>query len=345
MFRIRLLGALVALALVVVSQPAHAVLEIEANMATLPQTTNNQTSFNTVNFKEAFSVAPIVIVLPSNEGADPSAVRIKNVTSTGFEIAQVEPLNLDGQHAAMTVHYLAVTPGSYVFKDVTIEAGTHDTTTQIGGAGLGGGYDALSFTADFGSPPALLTTIQTLNNESATDPPPSGPSDPWLTVATKAVTGTGADVSLERAETGGAAGTVDVDESIGYVAISVGSGTLGGVDYQAFISGDIIDGWGNSGATVNYPSPFGADPLVLASLATRDGADGGWLRRGAISETGVQLLLDEDTFNDGERNHTTERASVVAFGQMFHATIPEPMTALLGVMGLGALAMRRRRMA
>lgn len=63
--------------------------------------------------------------------AIPQAIRIRNVTTTGFEAAQVEPANVDGVQEAMTMHYLAVEPGTHELPDGTrVLADTVSTTKQ-----------------------------------------------------------------------------------------------------------------------------------------------------------------------------------------------------------------------
>jgi len=55
--------------------------------------------------------------LATNAGGDPSALRIRNVTTTGFQVAQVEPEGSDGPHISMTVDYLAIVQGDYTLAD------------------------------------------------------------------------------------------------------------------------------------------------------------------------------------------------------------------------------------
>ena len=87
-----------------------------------------------------------------------------------------------------------------------------------------------------------------------------------------------------------------------------GTGVAGSV-FEFFLSGDIIDGWDDTGTkgagrAVNFtPSLFSAAPYAVASLARRDGADGGWLRRGALNATKINLTTDEDKFTDAERTN------------------------------------------
>jgi len=112
----------------------------------------------------------------------------------------------------------------------------------------------------------------------------------------------------------------------------------------ALRSPDIITGWDNTsgaGNRINFTDPFAAPPLVIATISKRDGGDGGWMRRANVTADAVWLTTDEDQFNDSERSHTTEAASVLAFSDPF--AIPEPTTLLVMMAaGLPTLLKRRR---
>jgi hypothetical protein len=113
-------------------------LTIEAGRIDLSETGDGpglRDAFQQVNFSRAFSEAPVVTMLPTNEGSPPSTIRIRNVTTTGFEATQLEPSNLDGEHAAMTdVSYIAVEPGrDELVPNVFIEAGTLTTDVNVRG--------------------------------------------------------------------------------------------------------------------------------------------------------------------------------------------------------------------
>jgi RHS repeat-associated protein len=75
--------------------------------------------FVPVNFQQAYSVPPVVVVLPTNEGSSPASLRIRNVTTSGFELVQVEADNQDAGHGPMTVPYVVVEPGIHQFPDGT----------------------------------------------------------------------------------------------------------------------------------------------------------------------------------------------------------------------------------
>jgi len=292
----------------------------------LPGTVVGQTDFTSVSFRQTYSTIPLVFVLPTTDGGDPCDIRIRNVTTAGFELSQVEPPPKDGAHAAMTVSYFAIEPGTATLSDGTVlHAGSLSTTTTVRSSavfGSAGGFDPISFPSVFTVAPSLLAQVQTTNSETGA---PGGPSTPWLTAAVQNLSAAGAELSLERAEVNDGS-SVTLPETIGYLAItprasqfSDGANTI---LYDAFITGDTLTGWDDqspagSGVSVSFNQSLGAAPLVIGNLARRDGGDGGWLRRGALSGTSVRLTVDEDQFNDTERNHTTESASLVAFSQAF----------------------------
>jgi len=117
------------------NDPRGGAFKLESGWITLPQT-STQSGFYQVNFKQTYSTPPVVLALTSNQGTTPAAVRIRNVTATGFEMVQVEPDNNDGPHESMLVAYMAIEPGTHEFPDGTrVEVGTV-STSAIQGTGI-----------------------------------------------------------------------------------------------------------------------------------------------------------------------------------------------------------------
>ncbi|CAK8998162.1 Hypothetical protein (Fragment) [Durusdinium trenchii] len=164
-------------------------------------------------------------------------------------------------------------------------------------------------------PPALLTTIQTVNNEKGL---PSN-SRPWLTVAVQRVNVDSTRVALEMSETT-PYGKVDQPERVGWIAIEQGIHTLlgstGSATMVALKSKRVVEGVGNGPTTLRLRTALSASPLVVVSQSTRRPSktdDGGWARAIASSRRTVDVAIDEDTSCDRERKHGTEQVSVAAF--------------------------------
>ena len=81
---------------------AHA-WRLEAGQVTTLNTASTPL-FTSVTFQETFDVIPIVVALPSDQGGDPAALRIRSVTTSGFEISAVEPTGNDGPHILSLIH-------------------------------------------------------------------------------------------------------------------------------------------------------------------------------------------------------------------------------------------------
>lgn len=297
------------------AQTAHA-WRLEAGEAT-----TNVTTFKAVVFQNAFDVTPVVVVLPTSEGSEPATLRIKNVTTNGFDVAAVEPTNSPGGHPSMTFHYVAMEAGTHKLPDGTqLAAGKHTTSTMIGKFASPTGWDTVSFGTTLSPGSSVVASIQTMNSESGS--PPSAPSSPILSVATLNPGATSVQVSLDRAED--SSGTV-IPESIGWIAFpSTDNGSFldvadNSISWDARSTIDNIVGWGNGCRTYPFSAATWVNARVLASKNTRNGVDGGWLRRCSLSGTQIGLVIDEDQANDDERNHTTEAASLLSFSDSFHA--------------------------
>ncbi|MCC1497644.1 H-type lectin domain-containing protein [Alcanivorax sp. 1008] len=308
--------------------PAQIGFDLEMDQSTLTPGSAGGLNWTSVNFANAFSTTPLIFALPTDEGPDPASLRLRNITSTGFDIAQVEPLNELGAHESMTVDYLAVIPGVNVLAEGrVIEAGSVAVIAEQAepSTGITTSWDTITFQWDgFSQPPTLITAIQTINNEPALDP--GAPSSPFLNVTTQNLTTTGVEVALERGEA--TAGSVVSSEQIGYLAIDAGiTDTLTAndslpVSFETQQRSGIL-GWDNGCYSGGFAGSYTSTPLAYASQTSRAGNNGGWLRRCAISNSSLGLTVDEDRFGDTERGHIAETASVLIFARPFEYDFPQ----------------------
>ncbi|VAW92067.1 MSHA biogenesis protein MshQ [hydrothermal vent metagenome] len=313
---------LLLLALFLILHSTSAVAwKMESRTITLNSTFTTP-AFTAISFTQNYATAPLIFALPTIEGGDPSDLRIQNITNSGFEIAQVESPGRDGPHVAMTVDILVIEAGVYSLPDGTrFEAGTVTTNQVQRAATVGGaqGWETINFSSAFSATPIVLAQIQTMNNEAST--PPGSTSSPWLTSVVDTITSSTVRLALERSEVN--SGTVTLNETIAFIAVdSAKTGSFidnnsVSIIYQTILSGAVVDGWDNACDNINFSSSFAGTPLVIASKATRNDSNGGWLRRCALSSSSVGLTVDEDTFFDSERAHGQEQASIIAFSRNF----------------------------
>lgn len=290
--------------------------------------------FTRVNFTQQFNTPPLVFTLPTNDGGNSAAHRIRNVTSDGFDIMTLEPEGEDGPHLAMSLNYLAVERGVHDLPGGRkLIADTVDTrrVQAYGNAGGGIGWETVGFGGVFSQAPVVLAQIQTMVNEQETQIP-SRPSKPWLTTAITDVRATDMKIALERSES--VTGSVNWNETVAFFAlepvgrISFTDSNNQTVGMEAIRTSELLQGWGTCGANrVNFSKTWSRTPVVLATKNTRDGdagagdGDGGWLRRCSTSTSYTELQVDEVRKNNiGDRNRThsvRERAGVVAFSGNF----------------------------
>lgn len=105
-----------------------------------------------------------------------------------------------------------------------------------------------------------------------------------------------------------------VDETIGYVVIEQGTGSMNGLPYYARMGEDTVVGLRN-GAPITYGLPGDIGHYVVASQSGEDGGNGGWAVAHAptpLDPTSLDLGIDEYRLTD--RNHTTEQVSHIVFG-------------------------------
>jgi len=86
--------------------------------------------------------------------------------------------------------------------------------------------------------------------------------------------------------------TTRANETIGFIVFEAGHGMIGGVEFEASVGADTVQG------------------------VTDSPPNGGWAYvHGSTFATtkGLYLSVDEDTIGDSERNHTTEQVGYVVF--------------------------------
>jgi|GEM_PF-2950761 len=288
---------------------------------------NGEVKFNHVCFDTPFLVEPLIFSMPTTElNNHRMALRIKNVTKEGFDIAQVESQEnannkADGNQAE-TIDFLAIVPGDYTLDGGAKMVVSSKETKLIQGRNFSTvgtiGWETISI-GPFSTTPAIIASIQTMINEPDDDGPnsPFPKSEPFLTTTIKDVTNTEFKIALEIAET--ETGEVIDKEKIGYIAITPGKkgSFTSDITYESFRTLSNIRGI-NFCRNVFFESSYSSVPLVIASQNTRNGNDGGWLKqceRPTVS--GVKFSIVEDGDKDMDLIHISELAGGLALGGTF----------------------------
>ncbi len=304
--------------------------------------TQTNPSFRTVSLN-GFDAPPVIFTLGGSTGQGPADIRIRNVTGSSCEVGPVEPSAGNGPHEGLEIDLIALgelQPGErklYLLddRDEFAELGRHRTRTFQSKLLGGSGWDSIAFLGRHTQPPAIIADVQTMNNESGN--PPQTSSTPWLSTAVQTVTDTGFEMALERSES--TTGSVSANETVGYLVISDGvQGSLtdtsgSSVGFAALRSTDSIRGSDDGCFSTGFETTFSDPPLIAAAKNTRDGIDGGWLRRCSLTPSAVGLHVDEDQDHDPDRRHTDEMAGILAMSgfslsQLDHYVISHDQTAV-----------------
>ncbi|MEM7737927.1 MAG: putative glycoside hydrolase, partial [Deinococcota bacterium] len=248
----------------------------EAGVISLAQ--NHLDDWQTLTFSQSY-VNPVVLMQPlSFKGGQPAMIRLRNVTATSAEFQIDEWEYLDGWHTQETVSYLVIEQGQHSLRGVEVEVGTVSADHQ---------FFTHEFTSTFGTPPVVLSQVQTTNDGTA------------VVTRQQNVTEAGFAVRLQEQEAfDRGSERAHVPETVAYLAAEVGVGE----GLELATQGGINHTW----AALNFNNTYNA-PIFLANLQTYAGGDTAGLRlRELASATGVEVKVEEEKSFDNEKNHAPE---------------------------------------
>ncbi|MFQ6100203.1 MAG: hypothetical protein ACE5OS_03060 [Anaerolineae bacterium] len=291
-----------ATASITTSVTASSVLKMETLTATANYT------WTTVNLNNTYN--DVVVICTPNyvpaHNSRPLVTRVRNASGASFEVRLQNPGD-SYTSAPETVHCLAMEAGKFTLPDGRkIEAQKYNATvTDENNSWVG---EAQSYLHTYANP-VIVGQVMSANDSrwsvfwdrgsSQTDPP-----SPFALYTGKTVC---EDTDTARS-----------DETVGFVVVERGNGTIGTVAYEAWLGGDTVQGVADSPPYLyNFNQSFDSIPgVALVSSAAMDGGNGGWaVLYGAnpLSPNSIGLAIDEDQIGDSERNHTTEQVAYLVF--------------------------------
>ena len=254
----------------------------------------------------------VVVAVPNYDSADaPAVVRIRNAVGNGFQFAVQAADGTNALLAGVDVHWFAVEEGVYTVADhgVKMEAVKYlSTLTDRNGSW---GAETRSYAQAYSSP-VVLGQVMTYNDEG------------WSTFWSRNSSSykNPPDSTLKTGKhVGEDSDTTRLDETVGYVVLEAGTGTMVTVtgtplEYTAALGADSIKGMGDAPPYSYALSGLSTVGTAVAIQTAMDGNNGGWAvlyGTGALSSTTLNLAVDEDVIKDTERKHITEQVGYVVF--------------------------------
>ena len=254
---------------------------------------NSQTIFFEQNYEN-----PVIFTQPlSYNDSQTAIVRIEDIQSDRFTAFVQEPNNLDGQHDNESFSYLVVEEGAWELDNGTLlEVGTVSTDLP-GFKHWSDHYRNVGFAQNFTETPLVFSQVQT-NNDSD-----------FVVTRQKNTSTRGFEITMQEEE---ALALIDSDhgtETLGWLAISPGSGDWNQNQYQAGTTGNQVN---HDWHTIEFENSFAQSPVFLASIDTYNGTETSGLRLSNLSNNQVDLKIEEDTSQDLETYHTTEEVNFLA---------------------------------
>jgi hypothetical protein len=258
----------------------------------------------TVVLVNSYTSPVVACTVQYDNNTTPVVTRVSAVGSSSFQVRLQNPS--DGAVATDDVNCLVVEEGTWTIDGVNIEAQTYLSTLTDRRGNWNG--QSQSYGQAYTNP-VVIGQVMTENDANWSHFWSNGGSRQTPPSATTLNTGkaVGEDPVTNRA-----------DETVGFIVIEAGHGTIGGVEFEAALGTDTVRGTGNNPPySYSYSTPFSAAPTVaVASQSAMDGNDGSWVQaHGATlsSATTLFLSVDEDQVGGNERRHTHEQASYAVF--------------------------------
>ena len=251
----------------------------------------------TVNLTGTYN-SPVVLASPNyDEASPPLVVRIRNAGADSFDMRVVNVNNTAANIAGVDVYYFVVDAGVYTLaaNGIQMEAVRFNSTVtdrQNSWVGQQRSY-ANSYTA-----PVVLGQVMTEN-----DP---GFSVFWSRGPTRADAPTPSTFFAGK-HVGEDGDTTRANETIGYVVIEAGEYDFDGRTFIARMGPMLVEGIADSPPYSYDLSNLSNVTAAVVSQSGMQGGNGGWTvlyGNDPISDTALNLAVDEDQIRDTERSHT-----------------------------------------
>jgi hypothetical protein len=249
---------------------------------------------------------------PAGPVVTPAVPHVRNASGNSFEVKLVAAVGWTFEVSTADVYCMVVQAGVYNVAEhgVKMEAVKFTSTVTDRNTSWVGQNRA------YGQPyttPVVLGQVMSLNSYDA-----SLAFELWSAFWSRGSSrgNPPSSTSLRVGKHAGEDPRARSDETLGYVVIEAGQGSMGSRNYVAGLGADTIRGVGNRPPYRYSFNGLSAPTHAIVSQTAMDDTNGGWAilyGTNPILATGLNLAIDEDWAIDSERGHSTEQVAYIVF--------------------------------
>jgi len=275
-------------------------------------------SWKHVDFIGIYTEPPVVIAKPVDyTDPDQAHARLRNITTTGFDVKIEEWAYQNGAHGKSQVNFMALIPNKPVkWGGFRIEAGTKDNAgrwKKVFFTPGPPGFFGINADVAFDVPPVVISQVQTSNS--------GVPVVTRNTLVTKDTFKT-----KIQAEEGS---PIDLpNETIGFIAMAPFTGAYFTRQIEAGFINSVNHNWKTKTFGQDYVDP----PVFIADMQTTNGGDTAGLRYRNLDADSVDVFVEEEQAKNAEVRHAVETIGYIAIAK------PRPPKAVLKVSSVTTVA-------
>lgn len=242
------------------------------------------TSWTSIKAASGFLNPVVIAGPPTYHGGDPGVVRLRNVTSLGFDMRFQEWDYLDRIHTpAENVFYVVSESGQHSLGGLLVEAGRVNTS-KIARKGQ---WVTVDLAGTFAQPPVLLSDVLTVNGGSA------------VTTRIQDLTPVSFSIAMDEQEL-----LLDghAVETLGWIAIEPGSAITSDKRKVQTFTTQVDSSW----TTVPFATTLHRYPTVVGDVDSTFDLDPVFLRYRDPTSSQIGLRLAEEQSLDTETTHLLE---------------------------------------
>ena len=241
-----------------------------------------------VDITEQFNNPIIVAGPPGTNDSAPCVIRLRNVSTTGFDIRIQEWDYDDGTHSKETVAYLILEQGSFTLDDGTmVEAGQFESNDSE--------FQNVLLNSTFTSEPVVMTSFATINEATA------------ITGRLRNISTTSFDYMTQEQESSTAG---HGNETVNYIAWEPSQNNMDGLNWIVNKTADKVR---NRWYTIDYGTQLDVIPIVLGTMQSMDGPETSTIRYANKTNEEIQVMVQEEQSLDDETRHTSETVGYLLF--------------------------------